>query len=66
PGQVIGRVSMDMLTVDLTPHPKAGLGSVVQLWGRAPTTAALAAQCHTSAYRLTCGVKRIPHQYLHA
>lgn len=63
PGQLIGRVSMDMLTVDLTDHPEAGLGSTVELWGKAPTTAALAARCHTSAYRLTCGVKRIPHVY---
>lgn len=64
PGRLIGRVSMDMLTVDLTDHPQAGLGSIVELWGEAPTSSALAAGCHTSAYRLTCGVKRIPHVYL--
>ena len=29
----VGRVSMDMITVDLTPLPQAGLGSEVTLWG---------------------------------
>lgn len=33
PGRLVGRVSMDMLTVDLTDHPQAGLGSRVELWG---------------------------------
>ncbi len=33
--RVVGRVSMDMVTVDLTPVPEAGVGSDVTLWGRA-------------------------------
>ncbi|KGM52794.1 alanine racemase [Lysobacter concretionis Ko07 = DSM 16239] len=60
PGQVIGRVSMDMLTVDLTDHPDAGLGSRIELWGRQVRAGDLAARCATSAYRLLCGVKRVP------
>jgi len=59
PGQVLGRVSMDMLTVDLTAHPRAGLGSLVQLWGSHPRIDALAAACNTSAYSLLCGRKRV-------
>ncbi|WP_225781859.1 alanine racemase [Xenophilus sp. Marseille-Q4582] len=35
--RLVGRVSMDMVTVDLTPVPQAGLGSEVVLWGRAGT-----------------------------
>ena len=31
--RTIGRVSMDMMTVDLTDHPEAGIGSEVELWG---------------------------------
>ena len=31
--KLVGRVSMDMLTVDLTPCPTAGVGSRVELWG---------------------------------
>ncbi len=61
---LIGRVSMDMLTVDLTDHSDAGVGSPVQLWGDAPRTDALAAQCNVSAYQMLCGVKRVPLHYL--
>jgi alanine racemase len=32
----VGRVSMDMLAVDLTSVPDAGVGSEVTLWGRGP------------------------------
>ena len=64
PGQLIGRVSMDMLTVDLTNHPQAGLGSMVQLWGSAPTLSELAPRCNTSAYRLPCSLKRAERVYL--
>ncbi len=31
---MIGRVSMDMLCIDLTDVPQAGLGSTVELWGK--------------------------------
>lgn len=60
PGQLVGRVSMDMLTVDLTGHPDAGLGSQVELWGRQVRAGELARHCDVSAYQLLCGVKRIP------
>lgn len=63
PGQVIGRVSMDMLTVDLTDHPAAGLGSRVELWGKQVHAADLACHCSTSAYQLLCGLKRVPRSY---
>ena len=33
--RTLGRVSMDMLAVDLTALPQAGAGSAVTLWGRA-------------------------------
>ena len=32
---LVGRVSMDLITVDLTPVPAAGMGSEVTLWGHA-------------------------------
>ncbi|MFT4257070.1 MAG: alanine racemase C-terminal domain-containing protein, partial [Pseudoxanthomonas sp.] len=63
PGKLIGRVSMDMLTVDLTDHPHAGLGSTVQLWGDAPTVSALAAACKVSAYEILCALKRARRVY---
>lgn len=61
--RVIGRVSMDMLTVDLTDLPNAGVGSKVQLWGDAPSASVLAQHCEVSAYQLLCGLKRVPRSY---
>lgn len=66
PGRLIGRVSMDMLTVDLDAHPQAGLGSRVQLWGDEVPIDRVADACHASAYGLLCGVKRVPRLYADA
>ncbi|WMJ67688.1 alanine racemase [Stenotrophomonas sp. 24(2023)] len=63
PGVLIGRVSMDMLTVDLTAHPQAAIGSVVELWGSAPTLSELAPRAGVSAYQLPCAVKRVARVY---
>ena len=62
-GRLIGRVSMDMLTVDLSGHPAAGVGTAIELWGNDITLAELAPQCATSAYRLPCSLKRVPRHY---
>ena len=62
----VGRVSMDMLAVDLTPVPGAGLGSEVTLWGRGPHGAQLAIDdvaraAGTIGYELMCAVApRVP------
>lgn len=34
-GRIVGRVAMDTLTVDLSSHPQAGVGTPVTLWGDA-------------------------------
>lgn len=62
-GRLVGRVSMDMLTIDLTDHPQAGIGSRVELWGDQVPAAQVVAHSQTSAYRLLCAVKRVPLQY---
>ena len=62
-GRIVGRVSMDMLTVDLTDHPQAGVGTPVELWGSDVTLTELAPICATSAYRLPCSLKRVPRHY---
>ena len=64
PGELIGRVSMDMLTIDLTDHPEAGLGSRVELWGPHLPVADVAARSGNSPYRLLTGLKRVPRRYL--
>ncbi|KAF1712203.1 alanine racemase [Pseudoxanthomonas kalamensis DSM 18571] len=63
PGRLVGRVSMDMLTVDLSDHPQAGPGSQVQLWGDRVRVAEVAARCGGSAYQLMTGLKRVAREY---
>ena len=64
--RMVGRVSMDMITVDLTPVPGAAFGSEVTLWGRAPNGAVLpidevAQAAGTVGYELMCAVApRVP------
>jgi alanine racemase len=67
---MLGRVSMDMITVDLTPVQQAGVsvgfGSEVTLWGRAGNGVVLpidevAQAGGTVAYELMCALApRVP------
>lgn len=61
--RLIGRVSMDMLTVDLTDLPEARLGSHVELWGDRVRVSEVASRAGTIAYELLCNVKRARFQY---
>lgn len=62
----VGRVSMDMLAVDLAPVRAAGLGSEVTLWGRSSQGARLdidevARAASTIGYELMCALAlRVP------
>ena len=64
--RTLGRVSMDMLAVDLSELPTAGFGSTVTLWGRAANGALLsidevAVQAGTVGYELMCALaQRVP------
>ncbi|QUG75937.1 catabolic alanine racemase DadX [Erwinia sp. E602] len=59
--QVVGRVSMDMITVDLTPCPQAGIGSQVELWGNNVKIDDVAAASGTVGYELMCALApRVP------
>lgn len=65
--RLLGRVSMDMVCVDLTPVPDAQLGSEVVLWGRSPRHGSVlsidevAAAAGTVGYELMCAVAaRVP------
>ncbi|HSC82255.1 MAG TPA: alanine racemase [Pseudomonas sp.] len=60
---LIGRVSMDMLTVDLTDLPQAGLGSRVELWGRNVLASDVAQVAGSIPYQLFCNLKRVPRLY---
>ena len=64
--RIVGRVSMDMVTVDLTPVPEAGFGAQVTMWGRAGSGAVLpidevARAAGTLGYELMCALApRVP------
>lgn len=58
---IVGAVSMDMLTIDLTPCPQAGIGSPVELWGNAVKIDEVAAAAGTVGYELMCALApRVP------
>lgn len=60
---LIGRVSMDMLTVDLTDLPDSGLGSPVRLWGTGLPASEVATWADTIPYQLFCNLNRVPRRY---
>jgi len=58
--RLIGRVSMDMLTVDLSPLPEdLGQGAIVELWGEHIPVDEVARAAGTISYELLCHVKRV-------
>ncbi|WP_028387556.1 alanine racemase [Legionella fairfieldensis] len=51
---IVGRVSMDMLTVDLTDCPEVTIGDAVELWGQYIPVETIAHAAGTIAYELLC------------
>ncbi|WP_296270896.1 alanine racemase [Pseudomonas sp. UBA6323] len=64
PTRLIGRVSMDMLTVDLTDLPQTGLGSRVELWGKQVLASDVAMAAGSIPYQIFCNLRRVPLLYL--
>jgi alanine racemase len=61
PARLAGRVSMDMITVDLTGVPEARVGSPVVLWGEGLPVDDVAYAAGTIGYELLCAVApRVP------
>ncbi|RRD55917.1 alanine racemase [Comamonadaceae bacterium OH2545_COT-014] len=64
--RTLGRISMDMLAVDLTPVPAAAVGTPVTLWGQGPNGSCLpiddvAHAAGTVGYELMCALApRVP------
>jgi alanine racemase len=59
--RLAGRVSMDMITVDITELPEAGVGSAVTLWGEGLPVDEVARSAGTVGYELLCAVApRVP------
>ncbi|MDH4559305.1 alanine racemase [Pseudomonas sp. BN417] len=62
---LVGRVSMDMLAVDLSDMPQARVGDPVELWGAQLPVDELAQACGTIGYELLTKVTaRVPRRYL--
>ncbi len=61
PVPLIGRVSMDLISVDLRAEPHIHVGDPAVLWGKGLPVEEVANQAGTIAYTLLCGVtSRIP------
>lgn len=59
--RTVGRVSMDMMFVDLGPVPEATLGTEVTLWGEGLSADEVAAAAGTVSYELLCALaERVP------
>ena len=59
--RLLGRVSMDMLTVDLSAWPDAAVGSCVTLWGEGLPVEEVAHAAGTISYELLCALTaRVP------
>jgi len=59
--RTLGRVSMDMLAVDLDPVPAAEVGAPVELWGDRVPIDEVAASAGTIGYELMCALApRVP------
>ncbi len=62
---LVGRVSMDMLTVDLRHQPHAKLNDPVILWGAGLPVERVAKHCHTSAYEILTRMTPRPKVEVH-
>ncbi len=61
---LVGTVSMDMITVDVTDHPNVSLGDPVELWGRNVPVNDVAGHAGMISYELLTGVtSRVPRLY---
>lgn len=52
--QTLGRVSMDMLCIDISECPEIDVGSEVELWGEHVNANEVAKLCNTISYELFC------------
>lgn len=65
PARLAGRVSMDMITLDLGRDSTAGVGTRVVLWGDELPVESLAASASTIPYELLCNVSaRVHAEYI--
>lgn len=62
---LVGRVSMDMIAIDVTDLPDVEVGTSAELWGPTLPVEEVAAHAGTLAYELLCGItQRVERQTL--
>ncbi|QRN41166.1 MAG: alanine racemase [Neisseriaceae bacterium] len=61
--RVVGRVSMDMLSVELN-RESQGIGSEVELWGEHISVSDIASKANTISHELLCHLKRAHKIYI--
>jgi alanine racemase len=60
---LVGRVSMDMIAVDVTDLPEPHVGTRCLLWGPGLPVEEVASHAGTISYEMLCGVRqRVPHE----
>lgn len=63
---IVGRVSMDMITVDVTAHPEIAIGDEAVLWGEGLPADTVARHATTISYELFCRLtSRVRFEYAH-
>jgi alanine racemase len=61
---LVGKVSMDMVTADITDLPSLDVGSPVTLWGNSPCIDEVAGHCDTIGYELCTRItQRTPRRF---
>jgi alanine racemase len=62
---LVGRVSMDMIAVDVSELPGVAVGTRCVLWGPDLSVEEIAARAGTVSYEMLCGVRqRVPHEFV--
>jgi alanine racemase len=59
-----GRVSMDMITIDVTDLPATRIGDSVELWGDQVSVDEVAQHCGTISYELFCRMTGRPERII--
>lgn len=62
---LVGKVSMDMVTADITDAPELEVGSEVTLWGGSPSIDEVAGYCDTIGYELCTRITRRTARQFH-
>ncbi len=59
---VVGRISMDMMTIDVSECPDVAIGDEVELWGSHMPIERIARAANTIAYELATGITQRPRK----